>query len=116
MRAPEHLERVTTLMKIDYLSKSKKKPRTVWWSDRLEKEEEIALLKLVNDNPHLLGEAYQALNLSERDLHKHTVIDLIPGTIEGLDHTNILLVYYHPKTNERDVFFGLLPSESSVVL
>ncbi|MGB7998807.1 MAG: B12-binding domain-containing radical SAM protein [Anaerobacillus sp.] len=116
MRAPAHLERVTTLMKIDYLSLSKKKPRTVWWSDRLEKEEEIAILKIVNDQPHLLGETYVALNLSERDLHKHTVIDVIPDPNEGIDHKTILLVYYHPKTNERDVFFGPLPSQTSVAL
>ncbi|TKD70501.1 B12-binding domain-containing radical SAM protein [Pseudalkalibacillus hwajinpoensis] len=115
LHAPDHLNHVTTLMKIDYLSKSKKKPRTVWWSDRLPKEEEIPLLKLISENPLLLGEAYQALNLSERDLHKHTVIDVLPSAEEP-NQKNILLVYYHPKTDEREVFYGPLPSESSVVL
>ncbi|WLR57861.1 B12-binding domain-containing radical SAM protein [Guptibacillus hwajinpoensis] len=114
--APAHHERVTSLMKIDYLSKSKKKPRTVWWRDRLEKEEENALLKLVNEQPALLGEDYQALNLSERDLYKHTVIDLLPSSKDGQIQKTILLVYYHPKTNERNVFYGVLPSEFSVAL
>ncbi|KMM36530.1 B12-binding domain-containing radical SAM protein [Guptibacillus hwajinpoensis] len=116
IHAPKHLEHVTTLLKIDYLSKSKKKPRTVWWSDRLPKEEELALLKRISENPLLLGEAYQALNLTERDLHKHTIIDVLPGTAPNPDQQNILLVYYDPKTDEREVFYGPLPSESSVVL
>ncbi|MDQ0482192.1 B12-binding domain-containing radical SAM protein [Guptibacillus hwajinpoensis] len=116
IHSPKHLEHVTTLMKIDYLSKSKKKPRTVWWSDRLPKEEELALLKRISENPLLLGEAYQALNLTERDLHKHTVIDVLSGTDSYPDQKNILLVYYDPKTDEREVFYCPLPSEFSVVL
>ncbi|MFP3360058.1 B12-binding domain-containing radical SAM protein, partial [Planococcus sp. SIMBA_143] len=70
-------------MKIDYLSNSKQKPRTVWWSDRLEKESEAALLKLVSEQPAILGSSYQSVSLSERELHKHTVIELLPRSING---------------------------------
>ncbi|WP_347548313.1 B12-binding domain-containing radical SAM protein [Pseudalkalibacillus hwajinpoensis] len=113
-RAPEHMDRLTTFMKIDYLSNSKTKPRTVWWSDRLEKRDETALIKLVNENPLLLGEAFQSLNLSERELHKHTVVDVLPIGPDEVEQT-FLLIYYHPKTNERDVFYGSLPSKFSVI-
>ncbi|WP_273851574.1 B12-binding domain-containing radical SAM protein [Guptibacillus spartinae] len=116
IHAPDHHARVSTLMKIDYLAKSKKKPRTVWWSDRLDKEKEGTLLKLINEQPDLLGEDYQSLQLSERELHKHTVIELLPDAENGQAAQTLLLVYYHPKTNERHLFHGQLPSETSVAM
>ncbi|MCA0170618.1 B12-binding domain-containing radical SAM protein [Bacillus sp. RAR_GA_16] len=116
MHAPDHHAHVSTLMKIDYLSKSKKKPRTVWWSDRLDKEKEGTLLKLINEQPALLGEDYQSLQLSERELHKHTVVELLPDAKNGHAVQTLLLVYYHPKTNERRLFHGKLPSDSSVAI
>ncbi|WP_273831692.1 B12-binding domain-containing radical SAM protein [Guptibacillus sedimenti] len=116
MHAPHHHEHVSTLMKIDYLSNSKQKPRTVWWNDRLEKESEAALLKLVSEQPAILGSSYQSVSLTERELHKHTVIELLPRSINGQAEQTILLVHYHPKTNERNLFYGKLPADSSIAM
>lgn len=110
-RAPQYSERITSLMKVDYLSNAKTKPRTVWWEDRLEKSNQLALLQTIADQPHLLGDEFESLNLKQRDLQKHTIIDI---TTANDKQANILLVYYNPKTFEREVFQSPLPAEYSL--
>ncbi|MCA0988860.1 B12-binding domain-containing radical SAM protein [Guptibacillus algicola] len=109
-RSPEHVEEVTSLMKVDYLSNAKTKPRTVWWEDRLQKTTQLSLIHTIVETPHLLGAKFESMNLTQRELQKHTIID----TMVSDGEKKFVVVYYDPKTSEREVFQSPLPSEYSV--
>ncbi|WP_270180507.1 B12-binding domain-containing radical SAM protein [Alkalihalobacillus sp. CinArs1] len=109
-RAPEQIDQIIALMKIDYLTNAKTKPRTVWWENRLEKATQLSLLHTLADTPQLLGERFKSLSLTQRELQKHTIVD----TMINNGEKKLLVVYYDPKTSRSELFQSSLPSQHSV--
>lgn len=102
---------VKGFMKIDYLQSHKYKPRKPWWEERVSKEQLAVLYEEIAVQPHLLGEKFASIDLSEKDLYKHTVLEFIPfdyqtflqtGTI--VPEPSIILAYFNPKTLQCEIF------------
>lgn len=102
---------VKGFMKIDYLQSHKYKPRKPWWEERVSKEQLAVLYEEIAVQPHLLGEKFASIDISEKDLYKHTVLEFIPfdyqtflqtGTI--VPEPSIILAYFNPKTLQCEIF------------
>ncbi|MCA1029405.1 B12-binding domain-containing radical SAM protein [Bacillus timonensis] len=106
-----NLEIIEGLMKYDYLSNQKYKPRKPWWSDLTTKQERSAYYQEILENPSILGAKYTNLNMNEKDLYKHTVLEILPFNInhylvnkEVQKQQAIMLVYFDPTNQETKVF------------
>ncbi|MEW9050248.1 MAG: B12-binding domain-containing radical SAM protein [Neobacillus sp.] len=110
-RATEQLGIIAGLMKYDYLKEHKYKPRKPWWNASYEKKDRIQVYKLIAEQPQLLGASYTHLNLDEKDLFKHTMLEevsfdldvyLTTGEIR-VQHTHIL-AYFNPMSGVTQIF------------
>ncbi|MBM7097689.1 B12-binding domain-containing radical SAM protein [Bacillus sp. H-16] len=96
---------VRGLMKLDYLLHHKHKPRKRWWTPDFDKEEQTQVREYICEHPAIVSDAFADLNLSDKEIHKHVVIEKIDfnldsylknGTVRnGAYH---LIIYYNPKT------------------
>jgi anaerobic magnesium-protoporphyrin IX monomethyl ester cyclase len=91
------------IMKYDYLSKQKYKPRKPWWEQSLAKNERSHFYQAILQNPSVLGD----INLQEKELYKHTLLEPLPFNIEHyfikdeiLREPSLLLVYFNPVTEK----------------
>ena len=97
------IEVIEGLMKFDYLSKQKYKPRKPWWDDTLPKEARTKLYHFILENQTLLGKEFANMNLQEKDLFKFTVIEELRFNLQEFQSTgkilkgnSLLLAYYRP--------------------
>lgn len=103
------LERITDLMKIDYLSQHKFKPRKPWWEDTLSQEERSKYYRLIQNNPSMLGEAFADLQLHQKELHKHTILEHLqydssdPNAPKG---NKLLLAFFNPNGSGSQLFIA----------
>jgi anaerobic magnesium-protoporphyrin IX monomethyl ester cyclase len=116
-RSTENLEEIESLMKFDYFIKQKNKPRTTWWDFSLTKQEQAHYLKSIAAHPSLLSEEFAALELNEMNLHKHTMIEILPidpvhyaQTGEMIKVPTLLVVYYQPKEQKAVPFTATINS------
>lgn len=109
----EHLEQIVSLMKYDYLASMKYKPRKPWWELSSDKKQRSELYREIIKNPGALGQEFMNLNLNEKDLYKHTLLEDITinldllikdGTME--DSPSHILVYFDSKS-EKPQFFSI---------
>ena len=98
-------------MKYDYLKNHKHKPRKPWWDEKRTKKEQSAIYQTILKQPSILGSTYEANPLNEKELYKHTVLEMIPFDLAAYQETgsftqepSILLAYYNPSTNEPTIF------------
>lgn len=107
-------EEIFSLMKYDYLNSSRYKPRKPWWSqeDSFSKEQKATIYKQIVTNPSLFGDEFVSLQLQERDLHKHTVLEeIISRPFEAKEPTKqILLCYFDPAGTGSKLFTAPLKS------
>ncbi|MDR7076505.1 radical SAM superfamily enzyme YgiQ (UPF0313 family) [Neobacillus niacini] len=105
------LDIITGLMKYDYLINHKYKPRKPWWEQSFDKKTRTEIYKQIVENPSLLGQTYLELELDEKDLYKHTMIEelsfdlsvyLSSGIIEK--RPSNLLAYFDPANNGTLIF------------
>lgn len=103
------------LMKFDYISKQKYKPRKPWWQPSLEKSERSKLYQSLLENPNQLGESFLNLQLNEKEIYKHTLSERLSfdieryineGLIEKKD--SVLLAYFDSSSEEVSIFSGPL--------
>jgi anaerobic magnesium-protoporphyrin IX monomethyl ester cyclase len=73
----QNLDIVEGLMKYDYLIKHKYNPRKPWWEDRLNKAQLSTVYKKIIENPAILGEEFTSLQLNEKEIYKHTLLETI---------------------------------------
>ncbi|MFE8703598.1 B12-binding domain-containing radical SAM protein [Cytobacillus sp. FJAT-54145] len=106
------LDIVVGLMKLDYLSNAKYKPRKPWWDPSFEKDQRSVIYQSILQNPALLGQEFVKLGLQEKELYKHTMLEelafnlneyMYSGKIK-LENTH-LLAYFDP-ANEKTLLFG----------
>ncbi|WNQ10358.1 DUF4080 domain-containing protein [Paenibacillus aurantius] len=111
-RGTARLEVAEGLMKLDYFLNHKYKPRKIWWEFTLDKTRQASILRLAADQPEVFSAGLASRGLSEKELHKHAVVELLPydlqaylqdGRVEAAD--TLLLVYYPPDGEGRpDVY------------
>lgn len=75
-----NIDIVKSIMQIDYLSPMTFNPRKFWWDERVPEEELKKIMKPIRENHALVNEEFAALNISDKDLIKHTLI--IPTHID----------------------------------
>ena len=107
----KNLDVVADLMKYDYLINHKYKPRKPWWEASYDKNSRTELYKKFIENPNLLGKDFIDLNLEEKELFKHTMLEEISLDLKGYLATgeikkqpSCLLAYFDP-TNNRTLIF-----------
>jgi anaerobic magnesium-protoporphyrin IX monomethyl ester cyclase len=107
----QQLAIVKGLMKLDYLRNHKYKPRKSWWDERVNKQELTSYYEAIAAQPSLLGESFASLQLSDKDLYKHTIIEFVSfdaahfmkhGEIIELD--SVVLAYFNPKTLQCELY------------
>ncbi|MGO4109215.1 B12-binding domain-containing radical SAM protein [Paenibacillus sp. YAF4_2] len=96
------LDVVLGLMKYDYFLNHNFKPRKTWWEFTMDKAVWIGWMRRLVERPEDVSEAFVALGLNEKELHKHTVIEMIPfdleqyletGEINKNSHTLLAMLY-----------------------
>jgi anaerobic magnesium-protoporphyrin IX monomethyl ester cyclase len=107
-----NLHIVEGLMKYDYLRNQKHKPRKPWWNDSLDKKLRSQYYEWILKNPSALGQSFVELELNERDLYKHTVLEVVPFDLQQylkdqtiVEKPTIMLVYFDPTKLCTNVFF-----------
>ena len=94
-------------MKIDYLSQHKYKPRKPWWEETLSQEERSKYYQLIQENPSMLGKAFADLQLNQKELHKHTILETLqfdsnePNAAKG---NKLLLAFFNPNGTGSQLF------------
>lgn len=107
------------LMKYDYLLNRRYKPRNPWWDISFDRQERSQVYEEILNNKNILSDEFKQLQLQQRDLYKHTMIEKFPFCIESyLEHGKIIeepsvaLVYFNP-TDGQSSFF---PIQKDIVL
>jgi anaerobic magnesium-protoporphyrin IX monomethyl ester cyclase len=113
-RGVQHPEVVWGLMKLDYFLNHRYKPRKNWWPMELNKSEFNQTMRYFAEHADEVSAEFAALKLDERDLHKHTVVqvlpfdlaDLLERGIVNMDANTALIVYYTPDLSGPPQWFG----------
>ena len=103
------------LMKLDYFLQHKYKPRKIWWEVSLSKQQQAERMNKLAENPQCVSEAFQALGLGEKELHKHVMLEVLPFDLQRYwqDQTihaeqfSLLIAYYSPDATETAQIFSL---------
>ncbi|MFC0469367.1 B12-binding domain-containing radical SAM protein [Halalkalibacter kiskunsagensis] len=98
---------VRGLMMVDYFENHKHKPRKTWWDFSMSKQEQSRFLTILAEEPTLVSTSFATLNLKEKELHKHTMIEKLPFhlTDSGMrEVTSLLIAYFNPKTNRSSIY------------
>jgi len=107
----DDLDVIMGLMKLDYLRHQKYKPRKVWWDEKISKTVYSAYFEKILENPNLLGENFKKLEMTQKEIFKQTVFEIIPfdynqfvidGTIIKENH--MILSYHDGKTVPCSIF------------
>jgi anaerobic magnesium-protoporphyrin IX monomethyl ester cyclase len=105
------LDIVEGLMKYDYLLHQKFNPRKPWWEARLDKGERSTTYKQIIAEPEQLGVGFVELNLNEKELYKHTLLENLSfdlkkylefGEIIRID--TIMMAYFSPANDQTKIF------------
>ncbi|WP_284037510.1 B12-binding domain-containing radical SAM protein [Neobacillus sp. 114] len=110
-RAVPNLDVISGLMKYDYLNHHKYKPRKPWWEAGLEKSERSKIYKRISETPQLLGPEFLKLELDEKELYKHTMLELLSFDLTKyflngeIDHQSSGLLAYFDPTNLETILF-----------
>ena len=65
---------VGSVMQLDYLSSMSFLPRKVWWDYKMPEDERKSILHTIKENHAHVGEKFSAMQVSEKDLFKHSFI------------------------------------------
>lgn len=108
----QDLDIVEGLMKYDYLHHQKFNPRKPWWEARLDKGERSASYKQIIAEPEQLGVEFVELNLNEKEIYKHTLLENLSFDLNKyleygeIDRTNTTLLAYFSPSNEKTKIFS----------
>jgi anaerobic magnesium-protoporphyrin IX monomethyl ester cyclase len=73
----------------------------------MSKHEQSRFLMILAEAPTLVSPSFATLNLKEKELHKHTMIEKLPFhlTDSGMkEATSLLIAYFNPKTNQSTIY------------
>jgi len=106
--APHALPIAEGLMKLDYFRQHKYRPRKIWWDPALSEDEHALWMRRLLERPEDVGEAFAALRLNERELHKQVMIERVPfdlaayladGTVRAGGGESLLIARYPAASN-----------------
>lgn len=119
-RGVRRMDVILGLMKLDYFLNHKYKPRTIWWDERLTKDKWSIYMKSLVEHPELVSPEFEALQLDERALQKHAVIDVLSFDLNQLLDSNeegtvlnqgnqqtLLIVLYQQDESQRPYWYTL---------
>ncbi|WP_221563701.1 B12-binding domain-containing radical SAM protein [Alkalihalobacillus sp. TS-13] len=99
-----NLEIVEGLMKYDYFIRQNHKPRKPWWDFSMDKATQSAYLRFLADHPEKVSGDFKELNLSEKELHKHVMIERLSFDLDAfltddelVEKDTLLIVYFDPR-------------------
>ncbi len=105
------LEIVEGLMKYDYFIRQKNKPRKPWWEFSMDKPTQTSYLRFLSDHPEKVSDDFKELDLSEKELHKHVMIENLSFDLDAFLNDGelvrkgtLLIVYFDPKTRSATSF------------
>ncbi|SIQ66823.1 Radical SAM superfamily enzyme YgiQ, UPF0313 family [Paenibacillus macquariensis] len=115
-RGVQRMDVILGLMKLDYFMNHKYKPRTIWWDERLTKDKWSVYMKSLAAHPEQVSAEFAALQLDERGLQKHAVMDILPFDLDALlneegkvsnrtDQQTLLIVLYQQDETQRPRWF-----------
>ncbi|QYR24282.1 B12-binding domain-containing radical SAM protein [Paenibacillus sp. sptzw28] len=78
------------LMKLDYFLGHNYKPRKVWWDFTMDKQAWNGWMQRLAERPDEVSDVFAALGLSEKELHKHAVIERLPFDLKGYLKNGVL--------------------------
>ncbi|CAM3484167.1 B12-binding domain-containing radical SAM protein [Aeromicrobium ponti] len=109
------LDMVEGLMKYDYISKQKYKPRKPWWQASFERAERSKIYQHLLEHPAQLGEDFSSLKLNEKEIYKHTLLErlsfnlekyLVEGKLERME--TAFLAYFDSSSEKVSIFSSSL--------
>ncbi|MGG2093074.1 B12-binding domain-containing radical SAM protein [Bacillus sp. S13(2024)] len=110
-RKTTQLHTIKALLTVDYLQNHKYRPRKSWITEQRKKEEINSYYKIIMERPNILGDEFAALQLTEKDLYKRTIVEYIPFDYhhymkhsEMISKPSILVAYYNPKTTQCELY------------
>ena len=119
-RNTDQLKNVLGLMKLDYFKNQKYKPRKPWWEASLDKQERSRIYEEVLQNPEHLSTGFKDLQLNEKEIFKHTLIEELPFDLENylangtiIEKPSIMLAYFDPSGKGSSIF-SLSKVESTI--
>lgn len=79
-------------------------------------------MRLLADRPHAVSDAFAALAIGEKELHKHTMIEVLPFRLDHYLKTGdidrsaeqLLIVHYPPDAAARAQYFTMNVKKSAV--
>ncbi|WP_442601678.1 B12-binding domain-containing radical SAM protein [Paenibacillus sp. KN14-4R] len=77
-RGTQGMDKIEGLMKLDYFLNHKYKPRKIWWDFTMDKSRQSELIRYLSEHPDAVGGDFAALPTSEKELHKHVMIEKVP--------------------------------------
>lgn len=100
----QSIEVVLGLMKLDYFLTHQHKPRKTWWDFSLGKEKQSEWYKRLAEKPGLVSPEFVDLALTEKDLHKHTMLEQVPFDLNhylatgeiNARNPSLILPYFNP--------------------
>lgn len=103
-RETKKLNVIEGLMKLDYFLNHKYKPRKIWWEFKLDKADQTRYFKLLAERPELVSATFASLRISEKDLHKHVMLEVMLFQLDHyldtgemrMDEERLLVVYFPP--------------------
>ncbi|MGO4269567.1 B12-binding domain-containing radical SAM protein [Paenibacillus sp. TAF58] len=115
-RETKNMHVIEGLMKLDYFLGHKYKPRKIWWDFTLEKSEQNAYLRLLAEQPELVSGDFQSLRINEKDLHKHTMLEVLPFALQTYlqsgeidESSKELLVVHFPPDAQQPASYYTMP-------
>ncbi|MGJ7910446.1 B12-binding domain-containing radical SAM protein [Neobacillus sp. LXY-1] len=107
----EQLDVIVGLMKYDYFKNHKYKPRKPWWEASHDKGKRTAIYKQILETPELLGPTFLELQLDEKELYKHTMLEELSFDLskymltgEVVNQASCLLAFFDPSNNQTLLF------------
>ncbi|PAD71221.1 B12-binding domain-containing radical SAM protein [Paenibacillus campinasensis] len=117
-RQTPRMDIVMGLMKFDYFLGHKYKPRKIWWDFSLDKSDWSAHMKRIVEMPSAVSEEFAKLGLTERELHKHAMIEMMPfdlndaiqggsGLTGDANRQTMLIVLYQQDDSGRPHYYTM---------
>ncbi|TBL69319.1 B12-binding domain-containing radical SAM protein [Paenibacillus thalictri] len=113
-RGTAGMDVIEGLMKLDYFLNHKYRPRKIWWNFTLDKSRQAEQLAEITSHPERISGDFAALNISEKDLHKHIMLETVPFELQTYWRTGeivtgrgeLLIVYYPPDAQTKPTCYA----------
>lgn len=98
------------IMKYDYFKNQRYKPRKPWW-EHADNEMEAHIYEAIIQTPTLLGKDFASLTLSEKELRKHTLCEVVPFHLQHFLETGeiqstptAMVSYFNPNGSGSTIY------------